>query len=236
MLKYTFCFILAPTFSEGDMSYCFATCDDGIVNAAPGGEADGELQLGQFTCNPEQGGLHSDNFVASNQWITLPKSIKTGSLPEGEKTAAILIKHAAPYQYGQRTPREFKQQNSWALNSEPWPAARSSVYNGGWCDVGPFPDVFSKTEFVLVAVTYNTTTGTMYRNSVKLGHKTCNKLPASSDYPFQLGENHLAGTIKSFAVWNRALSEEEITSIDPTKLTCGTEGNYYSPIAVYFLV
>ena len=220
-LYYSLPLNLGPTLSAGDMSYCFADCNDGIANLAPGGENDDDVQLGDFVCDPEKGGLYSSDPVdSSTGYITLPNSIKEGSMPVGDKTFAILIKH---HDGANRYAREMVQGGSWALNSEPWPKARLSVCCD-WCHIGPFPDVFSKTEFVLVVMTFTATTGTMYKNGVKLGEKNCNKLPPVSENSLWIGGNKLAATIKSAAVWNRALSAEEVASIDPTTLACQTTG------------
>ena len=175
------------------------------------------MNIGEFACNEAEGGLHSANFVGSNGYITLPKNIQT----EGPKTGAILIKHSSNYVNGQRVPREFIQTDSFVLNSEPWPAARAEVKNsGGRCFGGPYDDVFSKTEFVLVVITADGTTLSMYKNGNKLGDTACTRLPQASGNILRLGGNQFGGTIKSFAIWNRALSAEEVSSIDSSKLTC----------------
>lgn len=217
-LNFNLSITLGLTLTAGDMSYCFADCNDGIVNLAPGGENDEDVQPGDFVCDPEKGGLYSAD--PADPGIILPNSIKEGSMPVGDKTFAILIKHHdGAYRYA----REFVQYGSWALNSEPFPKARLSVCCD-WCHIGPFPDVFSKTEFVLVVMTFTATTGTMYKNGVKLGEKNCNLLPPVSENPLWIGGYKLAATIKSAAVWNRALSAEEVASIDPTTLACQTAG------------
>ena len=210
---------LGPAFANGDTSYCFATCSSGITNAAPGGSSDGDVTLGDFTCDEAKGGLNSDTFVSSqNGYITLPKNIATSE----PRTVAILIKHATIYgTSGSKVPREFRQRNTIYLNSEAWPHARGEVINGGRCDfAGPYSNVYSTTEFVLVVITADGTTLSMYKNGVKLGDTACSKVPEGNSNPLQLGGNGMAGTIKSFAMWNRALSATEVASIDSSKLTC----------------
>ena len=85
-------------------------------------------------------------------------------------------------------------------------------------------DVFSQTEFVLVVIVADGTTLSMYKNGVKLGDTPCTDVPGQGSEgdktPLYLGENHFGGTIKSFAVWNRALSAADVAAIDSSKLTC----------------
>ena len=210
-------YFAVPTFQTGDTSYCFATCNSGITNAAPGGSSDGSITLGGFTCNEAEGGLYSATKVGSSAYITLPKNIET----EGAKTGAILLKHSSDFVDGSSVPREFIQTDSFVLNSEPYPAARAEVKNsGGRCFGGPYNNVFSKTEFVLVVITADGTTVSMYKNGVKLGDTACTRVPQTNSNILRLGANSFGGTIKSFAIWNRALSAVEVASIDSTKLTC----------------
>ena len=193
-------------------SFCFATCSSGITNAAPGADNSQAITLGSFTCNEGEGGLNAASFAS--QWVTMSTNIQTS----GAKTVAILLKHISGSE--NRVPREIRQTSSFILNSEPFPAARAEVFGGSGQCSETYSNVFSTTEFVLVVITVDGTSLTMYRNGVSLGARSCTAMPQANSNPLYLGSNHFGGTFKSFALWDRALSVAEVTGLDSSKLTC----------------
>ena len=206
------------------MSYCFATCTNGIRNAAPGGESDGDVNLGYFTCDEAKGGVYISRKGSGNYntggGMKLP--LKGGKTSVGPKSIALLVKH------GEETgpvPRELMLQgdnyNSIILNSEEYPKARGEFATcpGSKKFLGPISNVYSKTEFVLVVLRSGALGTAMFRNGVKIASNDCTNLPSEATR-LGLGFNEFIGTFKSFAMWNRELSDQEIASLDPTKLTC----------------
>ena len=204
-------FVSVP-FAELTHSFCFATCSSGLTNSAPGADNSVPPTLGSFSCD-DGNGLTTGNSFAS-QWITISPSIQTA----GPKTVAILLKHTSGSDG--RTPREFRNGNTFILNSEPFPHARAEINgNGGLCRM-TVNDVFSTTEYVLVVITVDGTALKMYKNGVESGSAACSHTVGTDASPLWLGANHLGGTIKSFALWDRALSGAEIAGLDSSKLTC----------------
>ena len=146
--------------------------------------------------------------------------LPTGFQTSGPKTAAILIMHTT-----ETDTREFRQHKSFLLNSNPFPAARISVGDGTTQVVCQLiaTDVFSTTEFVLVVVTADGTSLKMYKNGVLLGSASCLLTPVVNSEPFGISRvegKPFGGTIKSFALWDRALSDAEVAELDSTKLAC----------------
>ena len=196
------------------MSYCFATCNSGLQNAAPEGDSDGNVDLGSFTCNEDMGGLYTVGRTVYP--ITLP--LPGGKSTVSAKTIAILVKHQDG-SGNQRGPREFRLGNSIILNSEVWPTARVQLSQCGNPWLGPIENVFSKSEFVLMVIRNGEEGSAMFRNGVELASSDCTTFAPEEDYLW-LGRNAFNGIFKSFAMWNRALSDEEIGSLDPSTLTC----------------
>jgi len=197
-------------------SFCFSKCTDGITNAAPGADNSNPPDLGNsFVCDEGNGVTTGEALASAGQWIRIYPNIETA----GPKTGAILVKHASAV--ANRSPREWKQPDMFVLNSNPFPHARAEVRNAAnnICRL-EVNDVFSTTEFVLVAVTADGTDLKMYRNGVEVGSKACSVEVGTNSNPLWLGENHLGGTIISFALWDRALSASEIAGLDSSKLSC----------------
>jgi len=204
-----------PAFNEGDYSYCFANCNGGVQNAAPDGGNDGNIVYGDFSCNEEMGGLYAPSS-GSQRHIVLP--LKGGSSIEGPKTVAVLVKHGAGSEG--KVPREFRLWRSMILNSEPFPRARAEFPQcGSKKFLGPINNMFSQTEFVLMVLRSGEQGTAMFRNGIKVASNDCTTPIPASDRMW-LGANHFKGTFKSFAMWNRELSDDEVASLDPTKLTC----------------
>ena len=206
------------------MAYCFATCNSGIRNAAPGGESDGDVDLGIFTCDEAKGGLHTSTKTTGNYDTggAIKPPLKGGKLSVGPKSVGILVKHGE----GAGTiTREFMllgdSLGAMILNSESYPKARGTfdACPGSKKYLGPISNVFSKTEFVLVILRSGAQGHAMFRNGVKIASNDCTELPVEATR-LGLGFTGFIGTFKSFALWNRELSDEEIASLDPTKLTC----------------
>ena len=194
-------------------SYCFETCASALTNSAPGADNYVPPILGSFSCDEGNGLTTGNTFAAVNQWITISPSIQT----VGPKTAAILLKHLSGTT---GTPREFKNGNTFILNSEPFPHARAEINgNGGLCRL-TVNDVFSSTEYVLVVITVDGATLKLYKNGVESGSVACSNTVGIDSNPFYLGANHFGGTIKSFALWDRALTSAEVAGLDSSKLIC----------------
>ena len=194
------------------MSYCFATCGSGLRNAAPDGDGDGDkVHVGSFGCKEDMEGMFAER---SSQPMELP--FKSGASIVSAKTIAILVKHGGNVG---NVPREFKFGNEIVLNSEAWPKARAEFKECNPRFLGPIENVYSKTEFVLMVLRNGGEDSAMFRNGVKIASSECTTL-APQVYSLKLGENGFGGTIKSFAMWNRVLSDAEISSLDSTKLTC----------------
>ena len=198
-------------------SFCFATCTNGLSNTAPGADESAVLDVGGFSCD-EGNGLTKTSDVRNDPIMISP----TGFQTSGPKTAAVLIMHGIE---ANQYMRVFRQANSIMLNGEPFPAARISVgqeYTSQYCRLEAM-DVFSTTEFVLVVVTANGTSLRMYKNGIQLGSESCSYTPVANSEPFTLSEfggYGFMGTIKSFAMWDRALSDAEVAGLDATNLTC----------------
>ena len=186
-----------------------------MQNAAPDGGNDGNIVYGDFSCNEEMGGLYAPSS-GSMRHIVLP--LKGGSSIEGPKTVAVLVKHGAGSEG--KVPREFRLWRSMILNSEPFPRARAEFPQcGSKKFLGPINNMFSQTEFVLMVLRSGEQGTAMFRNGIKVASNDCTTpIPASER--MWLGANHFKGTFKSFAMWNRELSDDEVASLDPTKLTC----------------
>ena len=87
-----------------------------------------------------------------------------------------------------------------------------------------YPDIFSESEFVLVVITVDGSDVKLYKNGVAQtptkGNSACAyKIPVN-DNPLKLGANHFGGIMKSFAVWDRALSPSEVANLANGRLTC----------------
>ena len=59
-------------------------------------------------------------------------------------------------------------------------------------------------------------------NGAEIGSEACAVTPGTNSRPLYLGQRggQFGGTIKSFAMWDRALSAEEVAGLDSSKLTC----------------
>ena len=203
-------------------SYCFARCSSDSSNAAPGANNSVPTDVGYFACNETNGGLTSPNFRTSQcTKVILHPNIEQS----GPKTAAILLKHDQSAVAASRYAREFMQGQSFVLNSEPFPKGRVEV-GAGKCRK-TFNNVFSEREFVLVVITVDGTSIKMYKNGVLLGSHPCSVTPQTNSNLLWLGGNCFGGTIKSFALWNRALSAVEVAGLDSSQLTCGNSGIVY---------
>ena len=103
------------------------------------------------------------------------------------------------------------------------------VYNEGLKCRIRYANIYSETEFVLVVITVDGSRVNFYKNGVLQEVSPYKYAPATSsdcayqiqvsEYPLNLGANHMGGTIKSFAVWDRALSGNEVAGLSG-QLTC----------------
>ena len=101
-----------------------------------------------------------------------------------------------------------------------------SLYNGGHVKcANVYPDIYSESEFVLVVITADGNQLNLYKNGVAqeptIGQPDCHYQIDVNGNTLQIGANHFGGTIKSFAVWDRALNQDEIAGIGEN-LTCPT--------------
>ena len=140
-------------------SFCFETCTGGITNDAPGADNSVPPNLGSppNTCDEGNGVNTGSGFASPNQRITITPNIQTS----GPKTGAILVKHISGSEG--KVPREVLQNNAFAIHSEPFPAARAFVKNGGTSCLFEVDNVYSTTEYVLVVVTVDGTNLKMYK-------------------------------------------------------------------------
>ena len=86
-----------------------------------------------------------------------------------------------------------------------------------------YADIFSESEFVLVVITVDGSQVNFYRNGIRQaptdGTANCAYQIDGSEDILHLGSNSFGGTMKSFAVWDRALSQDEVTDLG-AQLTC----------------
>ena len=88
-----------------------------------------------------------------------------------------------------------------------------------------FPDVFSETDFDLVVFTVDGVQVKLYKNGVAqtphiASAAYCPHRVTGNRSPLQFATYYFGGTIKSFAVWDRILSPNEIASLENGRLTC----------------
>ena len=80
-----------------------------------------------------------------------------------------------------------------------------------------YADIFSESEFVLVVITVDGSQVNFYRNGIRQaptdGTANCAYQIDGSEDILHLGSNSFGGTMKSFAVWDRALSQDEVTDL-----------------------
>ena len=140
-------------------SFCFEKCTGGITNDAPGADNSVPPNLGSppNTCDEGNGVNTGSGFASPNQRITITPNIQTS----GPKTGAILVKHISGSEG--KVPREVLQTDAFAIHSEPFPAARAFVKNGGTSCLFEVDNVYSTTEYVLVVVTVDGTNLKMYK-------------------------------------------------------------------------
>ena len=86
-----------------------------------------------------------------------------------------------------------------------------------------YPNIYSESEFVLVVITVDGSHIKLYKNGVAQtptkGNSACAyKIPVNGN-ALRLGANHFGGIMKSFAVWDRALSPTEVANLG-SNLTC----------------
>ena len=90
-----------------------------------------------------------------------------------------------------------------------------------------FRNVYSESEFVLVVVTVDGVQVKLYKNGVAqtpviapYSNDQCTYRVSGNSNPLKLGTYYFGGTIKSFAVWDRILSPNEIANLENGRLTC----------------
>ena len=108
------------------------------------------------------------------------------------------------------------------LCSGPFPDVKIGLFNGEATCEKTYRGVYSELDFVLIVATFDGENLELHRNGVSQGKHPCHYKvgPAQSQDPLLLGRNHFGGVIKSLAIWDRVLKEEEIVELDNRKLTC----------------
>ena len=87
------------------------------------------------------------------------------------------------------------------------------------CDV-TFANVYSTVEYILLVIVIDGNDVTLFRNGVSQGSQPCPIQVGVSSGGLQIGRNHFAGVIRSFAFWDRALALAELKDLDNENLIC----------------